>query len=189
METEIWKPVVGYEGFYDVSNWGRVKSLTRVIVQGNGKRITVKERILKTAVQNRGYEFVSLSNSSGKKYKLVHTLVGTAFIPNPHNKPFIDHIDGDRRNNRVENLRWCTPKENSNFELAIKHTSDAARGKTGKLCPNSKKVSQYSLDGNFIRSFYGTLEAGRETGISNISRACLNPNRTAGGYFWRHEDR
>lgn len=80
METEIWKPVVGYEGFYDVSNLGRVKSLTRVIVQGNGKRITVKERILKTAVQNRGYEFVSLSNSSGKKYKLVHTLVGTAFI-------------------------------------------------------------------------------------------------------------
>lgn len=188
MGKEIWKPVVGYEGLYDVSSLGRVRSLGRVIVQKNGKRIKIRERILKPAIQNRGYEFVSLSNSLGLKLKLVHQLVGKAFIPNPDNKPFIDHINGNRRDNRVENLRWCTPKENNNFELARKHASDGLLGKTGRLCPNSKKVNQYTLDGTFIRSYYGTCEASRETGIRNISRACLSPTRTAGGYIWKYDN-
>ena len=106
---EIWKPIVGYEGLYEISNFGRVKSLPKQC----GYRKS-KERIMKLDVNKDGYLLASLyKNNKSRKYQ-VHRLVAKAFIPNPKNKPQVDHINRIRADNRIENLRWVYPYENSN---------------------------------------------------------------------------
>ena len=192
-DIEIWKPVKGYEGLYEVSSMGRVRSLGGMIIRKNGYHKTFQGRILKPWL-NRGYEQVYLCNDFGRKHRLVHILVCSAFKPNPDNKPFVDHIDGNRRNNRIDNLRWCTAKENQNFELAKAHMSEAQRGekhhmygKFGADNPSSMPVSQYTKDGVFVRSFPAIMEAHRQTGISfsNIASVCRGTRKFAGGYIWK----
>ena len=102
---EIWKDIEGYEGLYQISNLGRVKSFPRKGTQ------TKKEKILKEKRDKKGYCFVSLNNVGAKPYK-IHRLVAQAFIPNLENKPQINHIDGDKTNNRIDNLEWCNNSEN-----------------------------------------------------------------------------
>lgn len=108
MEKEIWRDIKGLEGKYQVSNLGRVKSLEREVVCGFGKK-PIHERILTSRViNNYGYHIMVLQG----RIKLVHRLVAEAFIPNPNNLPEVDHIDHDKMNNRVENLRWINHKDN-----------------------------------------------------------------------------
>lgn len=189
MEEEIWRPVEGYEGLYEVSSIGRIKSLKRVVRNNGGYRI-IQESIKKNSVDGKGYEYVWLWNKSGREHR-VHKLVATAFIPNLENKPCIDHINGNRRDNRVENLRWCTHKENSNFEIAHERMSRNApwRGKYGENVPWSKAVFQYDQEGNLIQEFGGILEASRKTGINYrcISDSCRGKQKTAGGYVWKYK--
>lgn len=111
---EIWKPVDGYEGIYEVSNIGRVKSLPKTIIIKQPKAIRIfQSRLFKKSVNRYGYIIVSLHlNLKIKQFK-VHRLVAKAFIPNPDNKPYVNHIDGDKQNNHVTNLEWCTAQENS----------------------------------------------------------------------------
>ncbi len=112
MNKEIWKDVIGYEGLYQVSNLGRVKSL----IGWNGKKYINRERILKLSLKNEPYNYhrykVSLKKNKLKKDFSIHRLVAIAFIPNPLNKPQINHKDGNHLNNHVENLEWCTAHEN-----------------------------------------------------------------------------
>lgn len=128
METaEIWKPVVGYEGFYEVSNLGRVRSLTRVhhVIQSKGEWDQhVYGRILKPSVQQHGnlrYHTVALCVNSKPRSFLVHRLVASAFIPNPYNYPIINHIDCNGENNRVDNLEWCTSSWNNQWTVLCGH--------------------------------------------------------------------
>ena len=110
---EIWKDIEGYENKYQISNLGNVKSLET----WTGDKYIWREKILKNMVYGNGYYYVCLSkNGKVKKYK-VNRLVAQAFIPNPDNKPFTNHIDGDKLNNNVDNLEWCTQSEN------MKHAS------------------------------------------------------------------
>lgn len=111
MEEEIWKPIKDFEGYYEVSNIGRVRSL-------NYKR-TGKGKILKNIEDYKGYLEVVLTKNGKRKQFKVHRLVAEAFIPNPENKPCIDHINTIKSDNRVENLRWVTYKENSNNEKTL----------------------------------------------------------------------
>lgn len=182
METEVWLPITGYEGLYEISNFGRVKSLIS------------KGAVMAPQLNSTGYERVFLRKEGIQKSVFVHVLVARAFTPNPDGKPIVDHIDGDKRNNAASNLRWCTQKENLNFELAKKNRTESHRaenspwfGKTGRKHPSSKAVAQYSASGEFLKSFGGLSEASRETNIDigNISNCCRGSRKTAGGYIWR----
>ena len=127
---EIWKDIEGYEGLYQVSNKGRVKSLNRY-ANNNGTLQFRPERILKQNIQKAGRSkrcTVVLSKDAKTKAIRVHRLVAEAFIPNPENKPQIDHIDTNMSNNNVENLRWVTAKENMNNPMTRKHHSEVKKG-------------------------------------------------------------
>lgn len=102
---EIWKPIIGYENYYEVSNLGRV----RRIKAAHGTQIG---RILNGMLDSDGYLNVCLTANKNQKWFLVHRLVAQAFLPNPENKPTVNHIDGNKQNNSVSNLEWCTQKEN-----------------------------------------------------------------------------
>ena len=206
LEGEIWKPIIGYENLYHVSNYGRVKSL----LGGNLKQSTV--RILKNRVMKSGYhEVVLYKNKVGKPFK-VHRLVATAFIPNAENKPCIDHIDTNRINNNVKNLRWVTIKENCNNSISLKKFRKRMLGENnpfyGKRLSDShkKKMSLAKMgilngnrsipviqinphNGQKLKEYQSSAEAERNTGAKepNILRCCKHNRPIAGGFAWAYK--
>lgn len=193
MNKEIWKDIEGYEGLYQVSNQGNVRSLERIDSLGR----LVKGKILKPWISKNGYIMIKLGRSH--RHLLVHRLVAIAFIPNPYNKPQVDHINGDRSNNSVSNLRWVTQTENNlnpithrkmseskkgeNHPMYGKHHSDETKKKT------SKSVIQKSINGEIIREWFGQSEAAHTLGIdsSNISRCCSGRLKTYKGFIWENK--
>ena len=171
MIKEYWKPVVGYEGLYMVSNWGRVKSIK-----------FGKERILKQNIR-RGYYYVGLSKNGIVKNYSVHRLVAEAFLDNSNNYPCINHKDECKTNNNVINLEWCTYKYNSNYGTAIQRTSQ--KRINGKC---SKKVYQYTLDGQFVREWESIQECGRNGfNVACICMCCKGKQKTYKGYIWKYK--
>ena len=166
---EIWKDIPGYEGVYQVSNLGNVRSLK-----------FGKERMLKPGKDRENYLHVDLSKNGKRKTCKVHRLVADTFIPSIEGKEFVDHINGIRNDNRMDNLRWCTHQENDNFPLSRKHKSEnnAWKGKTGELNHRSKIVLCIELN----KIFGSTMEAERETGIKqqSISACCNDKQKFAG---------
>ena len=172
---EIWRDIKDYEGMYQVSNLGRIKSLERY-VKGNKSKKLIKERIL-VNVNKRGYMHIALWNQ--KKYKAcrVHRLVAQAFIDNPENKKQVNHINGIKDDNRVENLEWCTSFEN------MQHARD-----NGLLNHKSKmkKVVMLSINGETLLLFDSLTEAQNITGFNRnyISCCCEKKRETYKGYKW-----
>ena len=137
------------------------------------------KKMLNGVVNSNGYIRVSLNCIDGKKRRFYyHRVMAYMFIPNPDNKHFVDHINGNRQDNRIENLRWCTQKENNNFEPYRKSQKDSSK---------NKAVCQYDLDGNLINTYKSIHQASRETGVNrcNISSCCGGNNKTANGFIWR----
>ena len=161
--SEEWRDVVGYEGLYQVSNQGRVKSF-----KWN------KERFLKPSMDKDGYLLVTLCAGGKRKTLKVHRLVCEAFHENPDNKPQVNHINEDKTDNRACNLEWCTCKQNVN------HGSRNERV--------SKPVGQYSLDGKLIKLWPSTMEAERQAGFNhgNISQVANGKYKQAYGCIWRY---
>lgn len=182
---EIWKDVKGYEGLYQVSNLGNVKSKSRVV---NNRKIIGK--ILTPADTSKGYLGVSLYKNGSKKTASIHKLVAIAFIPKVKNKPQINHKDGDKHNNKVDNLEWCNGSENLKhaFELGLKKPSKTSLGKFGENHPNSKKVIQYDLNNKKIREFACLSDIKRELNfnLGNLSECCNGTRKTAYGFIWRY---
>ena len=135
---EIWVDIKGYEGFYQVSNQGRVRSVEREIIR-NGRTTKLKGRVLKQNVDSKGYLCVNLSKENKTKTVRVHRLIAIAFIPNPENKPYIDHINTIRTDNRIENLRWATIEENANNPLSVEKQIGENNHRYGKKCPEELK--------------------------------------------------
>lgn len=179
MTKEIWRPIKGYEGYYEVSSHGRVRSLDRYVNSWQGLKLR-KGRILKHDASCCGYIMVLLCKDDRHSHKLVHRLMAQAFIPNPENKPQVNHIDEVKSNNYVSNLEWVTPGENINH------------GTRNERCAlaNSKKVGQYTLDGELIKLWFSASEAGRDKYCqSNVSKCCRGEVKTHKGYIWKYIDK
>ena len=179
---EIWKDVKGYDGKYQVSNLGHVRSMSFAH--------TRQAKVLKATPTNCGYVKVELYANGKGKVKYVHRLVAQAFIPNPDNKPQVNHIDGNKDNNVASNLEWCSPGENQTHAIAhgLREPSPMT-GRKGKLCPTSKPILQYDLEGNFIKRWDSIADANRSfgKGHSNISLCLTGRHKTAYGFKWEYE--
>ena len=177
--TEIWKDIEGYEGLYQVSNCGRVKRLAGV-VKGNWKQgeRRQEERVLKPLHCRLDYQAVSLSKDGKMTHYLIHRLVAQAFIPNPLNLPEVNHKDEKPSNNCVDNLEWCDHIYNNNYGTKV----DRQRMKI------SKPISQFTIDGDFIRNWASATEAANELGYdrSTISSVCKGEYKQAYGYKWSY---
>ena len=139
--NEIWKDIKGYEGLYQVSNLGNVRTVKHISINSKGHSYTVKPRILKLHTYPNGYKDVMLQHQGRHRRYLVHKLVAIAFIPNPNNLPEVNHKDESRDNNCVDNLEWCTRKYNCNYGGCIERQRKAKQGK--KLSEEHKhKISE-----------------------------------------------
>lgn len=193
---EIWKDIEGYEGLYQVSNMGRIKSLERY-KENHGKLQKVEEKIKTINIKNSGYQFVQLYKNNKYKNLMVHRLVAQAFIPNVNNKPQINHIDGNKLNNNVTNLEYCTNSENNKhaWNTGLKQCTEKLKEATRKTNKEykSKPINQLDLQGNYIKTWLNAHEASRQLGIdrSTISQCCTGGrrNKTAGGYKWCFVDK
>ena len=168
MKNEVWKDIKGFEGHYQVSDKGRVRSLKYG-----------KERILKPERTHNGYLRVGLLKNRNRKMFMVHRLVGQAFLSNPHNLPQINHKDEDKTNNRVENLEWCDGKYNMNYGTRTQRVTEKV----------SKTVLQYTKTGEFVKEWKSTHDIERNLGYSkgNISSCCTGKLKWIYGFVWSYK--
>ena len=163
---EEWRDIEGYEGLYQVSNYGRVKSLKHL-----------DELVLKPSKKRNGYLGVVLCENGNTHSFGVHRLVAEVFIPNPQNLPQVNHKDEDKTNNRVENLEWCSSKYNVNY------------GNRNTICAEifSKKVYQYTLDNELVKIWQSTQECGRNGFLQScVSSCCQGKQKTHKGFKWSY---
>ena len=173
---EIWKDIEGYEGYYEVSNLGRVRSIERRL---NDDRI-YGGRILSQKQARNGYMQVHVSKDGIGKYLLVHRLVGMAFVPGYFNGAAINHKDENKQNNRADNLEWCSPSYNSKYG----HRNDTMieQRKIGVVMMNT--------DGTSLQEFPSLQAAARAIGVSagHICQVCKGERNKAGGYRWKYKE-
>lgn len=169
---EEWKNIKGYEGIYQISNLGRVKSLHNKF--GN------KELIMKQNLKRNGYYQIRLKRNGIVKDCSVHRLVAEAFIENPNNYSCVNHIDENKANNYYKNLEWCSVLYNNTYGTRISRVSKAL----------NKKVYQYDMNWKLIKIYDSCKEASKKNNISagNISQCCNGDYKQAGNYYWRYTE-
>ena len=182
MDTEeIWSAIEGYPE-YEVSSLGRVKSYKRG-----------REHILKCIINKDGYYVVSLCQKGTVRQHLVHRLVANAFIPNPKNLSTVNHLDEQKLNNHVENLEWCSIRDNLAYGTRVQRMREKLikNGHYAKIAEKKKRpVVQYSFDGKLMQKYDSLTQAGlylgRQHGNVNIVRCCMGITNSAYGYVWRY---
>ncbi len=197
--NEIWKPIEGYEGLYEVSNKGNVRSVDRYVMYGN-RCCLLKGKPRKAHLISTGYLMADLYKNSQRTHYLIHRLVAEAFIPNQSNLPCIDHINTIKTDNRVENLKWCSYKENMNNPLTREHINIKIRSEEvqeKRLATIRKKQSchceipVYYIDeqGKKI-SFKSMMEAERQTNVHHFSISLsIAKKRPISGRQWYKEEK
>lgn len=192
--VEEWRDIEGYEGLYKISSLGKIKSLERKIACKNCTERIIKEKIIKQShgIKNKTYLRASLSKNGSKKTYLVHRLVADAFILNPESKLEINHKDCNKLNNNINNLEWCTHKENVNHAwesglmektrtLGLKNLNDFSQ----KI---RKPVLQYDLNGKLIKEHLSQVQAEKSLGkgnTGNVGRCCRGELKIVYGFIWR----
>ena len=180
---EIWKDIKGYEGLYQVSNLGNVRSMDRITRDGR----KIKGKNIKPHTNgNSRYLRAALCNNGKIKYENLHRLVAKAFIPNPQNKPEVNHKDENPSNNFIDNLEWMTSKENSNYgtghlRATLNTNFDSIKEKT------SKPINQYDMNGKFIKRFKSLSDVPFK-GKGNISQCANNKKESSYGYKWKYDN-
>lgn len=184
LENELWRDVLGFEGIYNVSNYGRVKRLKRH--PKDGKKSIMRDRILSPRKDKDGYLHVCLTRDGKMKKMLVHRIVLSAFVPNPNNLPMVNHKNEVRDDNRLENLEWCDAKYNNSYGTAVEKRKIAQRQCYNKVV----KVHQYTLNGEYIKGFSTIVDASLETGIcrTDIQYAMKGKMSRAGNFQWLYND-
>ena len=180
--SEQWKPIEGYEGVYEVSDLGRVRRLEAKDTNGR----TCKAQIIKPIIQHSGYCHVGLWHGQKCDQRRVHRLVAQAFIPNPENKPTVNHLNEDKQDNRACNLEWATVQENTVYGSCVERRTANRRPDA----PNRRKpVIGTDKDGN-ERVFDSIANASEYVGASrrdgSIGQCCNGRRKTAYGYKWRY---
>lgn len=188
LEGEIWKSIPEYEGLYVISNKGRVKSLERDIETSN-RIIHKSEQILTPILTNTGYYKIQLSDKNGDRKRkgfFIHRLVAFAFIENPNNYPYVDHIDANPTNNCVENLRWVTPEMNMANELTRQALSDSLKGQLINRTWNCRAIAQLK-DGILVNTYPSVAEATRQGYSNSAIFKCLSRKQNKHkGFTWMY---
>lgn len=204
---EVWKEIPGFEGYYEASNLGNIRGVDRVVNCIWGKCYPIKSREKATYQDKDGYLHVCLSKENKKCVPFIHRLVAMAFVENPGNKPCIDHIDGNKTNNRADNLRWCTHKENNNNPITIQRhkefvftaernrrvslglmghpvSAEARRKMAEYRKSTARKVRQYTLDGILVKEWKNSHDAAEELGVKHATLTSMiyRGRRTKGHY-------
>lgn len=179
---EIWRDVKGFEGVYQVSNYGKVMGYPRISKDNR----YLPPRILKGSLYSNGYLVVKLRFDGLLKRVAIHRLVAETFIHNPNGLLIINHKDENKLNNRVDNLEWCTHQYNTTYGTSRERQRETF------VKNNSRRVRQYSLDGVFIKEYRCVADASRETGAldSEICACCSDKQRalSANGFQWKYSD-
>lgn len=193
LEGEVWVPIPNYEGYYEISNLGRIKRLQRTIPCCYNSTKTVRNRILQQELTKRGYLRVSIFKEGVKEKRFVHSLVLKAFVQNPENKETTNHINGVKSDNRVENLEWATQSENclhayrtglAKLQTGVKSHRYGKRGAQSAL---SKPVAKMTKDFVFIKKYESILLAAEDNNVfpGNISKVCYGKRNYCGNYTWK----
>lgn len=180
--SEIWKDIDGYEGFYQVSNYGEVRSIDRRVKNKNGERVA-KGRILAQVTMTSGYKTVNLFKKNRGKICLVHRLVAAAFLPNDNALAEVNHKDENKQNNRADNLEWCDRMYNVHYGSGIKRNALKRIGKP----VGEQPICQYTADGVFMKRYESALKAAEAIGKDNsaICKCANGRSKTSYGFLWK----
>lgn len=186
-QDEQWENVPGYENLYSLSNYGRLKHLPYSLYGLNKERVDIGEKIRKPNLMRTGYYAYELWKENKRKVYLLHRLLAIIFVPNPLMLPQINHIDGNKQNDNLSNLEWCTPRENTIHAINVLGVANRRNYKYGKEHYRSKPVCAVNEFGEIIMQFDCMQDAYRQTGIreSGISSCVRGKQKTAGGFIWR----
>lgn len=176
MTQEVWTDVIGYNGLYEVSNWGNVRT---------SKRQGTKGGLLNTTITKYGYKRIMLYKKGKYKNYFIHRLVAKHFIPNPQKYPFVNHKDENKTNNHVDNLEWCTARYNLNYGTHNKKISETLKGR--RIKPVVAVVAKNIMNGNIMH--FDSISDAERKGFchSNIIACCKGRRSKYKGYYWTYK--
>ena len=183
MKEEIWKDIPGYEGYYQVSNTGRVKSLPRTVITNNGFQRRCRGYVLAQSKTHKGYMLVALQRASTSTSISVHRLVAQSFIANPKNLPCVNHKDENKQNNIAENLEWCSYKYNSNYGT---RTERYIKNKSRKVVKMSIMGDEICIYDSAVCAAKSIMNKNLRSQAGHIRDVCNGIYETSGGYKWKY---